>query len=114
MVSLLIVFLPMFVEGQGLLFSAPIGIHLKERAGSRVGAGGRGCGVGALVAARRRPARSAPSPSLFRLGGCLLDYFFRLHSENAVARVKNVAATRLAIKPGRTLSCGNLGFSGRL
>src|SRR6266566_1878444 len=41
-------------------------------------------------------------------------YLFPLHKENAVARVRNVAATRLAMKPGRTLSCGSLGFSGRL
>src|SRR5438270_14002477 len=41
-------------------------------------------------------------------------YLFPLHRENAVARVRNVAATKLAMKPGRTLSCGSLGFSGRL
>ena len=41
-------------------------------------------------------------------------YLFRLHREKAVARVRNVAATKLAMKPGRTLSWGSLGFSGRL
>src|SRR5260370_31676638 len=41
-------------------------------------------------------------------------YLPLLHSEKAVVSVKNDAAIKLGTNPGTRLSCGSLGFSGRL